>query len=100
MTDSSIQAQADAIEAEAETLEEQSAGSNQLSFSFAKRNQVLLDTEQTPAKLYFTEETPVAVFAEVRRFLGAPFVPKPFRWTILKRFSLMLSSEIVQPQNS
>lgn len=76
MTDSSIQAQADAIEAEAEIPEEQAVGNNQLSFSFAKRNKVLLDTEQTPAKLFFTEETPVAVFAEVRRFLGAPFVPQ------------------------
>ncbi|MEP7704779.1 type II secretion system ATPase GspE [Paraglaciecola sp. 25GB23A] len=45
----------------------------QLAFSFAKRHQVLLDTGETPAVLYHTSETKIAVFAEVRRFLGAEF---------------------------
>ncbi|MCZ4239150.1 type II secretion system ATPase GspE [Alteromonas macleodii] len=57
-------------------LPEEEAGPRQLSFSFAKRNQVLLETNETPAVLYFTENTPFDVFAEVRRFYGEPFVPK------------------------
>ncbi|MBJ2129423.1 type II secretion system ATPase GspE [Alteromonas sp. IB21] len=57
-------------------LPEAEAGPRQLSFSFAKRNQVLLETNETPAVLYFTENTPFDVFAEVRRFYGEPFVPK------------------------
>ncbi|WDT88178.1 type II secretion system ATPase GspE [Alteromonas sp. 009811495] len=57
-------------------IPEEEAGPKQLSFSFAKRNQVLLETNETPAVLYFTENTPFDVFAEVRRFYGEPFVPK------------------------
>ncbi len=45
----------------------------QLAFSFAKRHNVLLDTGETPAILYYTDTTEFAVFAEVRRFLGADF---------------------------
>ena len=45
----------------------------QLAFSFAKRHQVLLDTGETPAILYHTQETDFQVFAEVRRFLGEEF---------------------------
>lgn len=45
----------------------------QLSFSFAKRHKVILETNETPAKLYHTSETPFEIFAEVRRFFGAPF---------------------------
>ncbi|WP_240615533.1 type II secretion system ATPase GspE [Alteromonas facilis] len=49
-------------------------GHSQLSFSFAKRHKVILETAQTPAKLYYTSETPFHIFAEVRRFYGAPFI--------------------------
>ncbi|AWL10628.1 Type II secretion system protein E [Saliniradius amylolyticus] len=45
----------------------------QLSFGFARRHQVLLDTSADPALLYHTAETPLHIFAEVRRFLGQPF---------------------------
>lgn len=45
----------------------------QLAFSFAKRHKVLLETAETPALLYHTNETDFAIFAEVRRFLGQPF---------------------------
>lgn len=45
----------------------------QLSFSFAKRHRVLLDTGKQPAWLYYTSETELTILAEVRRFLGAPF---------------------------
>lgn len=73
-----LEAQEEALEAMGEDggLPEAGAGPRQLSFSFAKRNQVLLETNETPAVLYFTENTPFDVFAEVRRFYGEPFVPK------------------------
>ncbi|AMK00123.1 type II secretion system protein GspE [Alteromonas macleodii] len=73
-----LEAQEEALEAMGEEagLPEEEAGPKQLSFSFAKRNQVLLETNETPAVLYFTENTPFDVFAEVRRFYGEPFVPK------------------------
>ncbi|GFD85677.1 type II secretion system ATPase GspE [Alteromonas marina] len=73
-----LEAQEEALEAMGEDagLPEAEAGPRQLSFSFAKRNQVLLETNETPAVLYFTENTPFEVFAEVRRFYGEPFVPK------------------------
>ena len=73
-----LEAQEEALEAmgEEEGLPEEEAGPKQLSFSFAKRNQVLLETNETPAILYFTENTPFDVFAEVRRFYGEPFIPK------------------------
>tara|TARA_R110002060_G_scaffold72800_2_gene81536 strand:+ start:1938 stop:3515 length:1578 start_codon:yes stop_codon:yes gene_type:complete len=45
----------------------------QLAFSFAKRHKVLLETAETPALLYHTNETDFTIFAEVRRFLGQPF---------------------------
>ncbi|MFC3094101.1 type II secretion system protein GspE [Alteromonas sediminis] len=48
----------------------------QLAFGFAKRNRVLLETNQQPAILYHTADTPFTAFAEVRRFFGAPFTPK------------------------
>ncbi|WP_276201944.1 type II secretion system ATPase GspE [Aestuariibacter salexigens] len=51
-------------------------GHKQLSFSFAKRHRVLLDTGIDPVTLYHTDETNFPVFAEVRRFLGQPFVMK------------------------
>jgi general secretion pathway protein E len=73
-----LEAQEEALEAmgeEADGIDDE-AGTRQLSFSFAKRNQVLLETNETPAVLYFTENTPFDVFAEVRRFYGEPFVPK------------------------
>ncbi len=73
-----LEAQEEALEAMGKDagLPEEEAGPRQLSFSFAKRNQVLLETNETPAVLYFTENTPFDVFAEVRRFYGEPFVPK------------------------
>ncbi len=73
-----LEAQEEALEAMGEEagLPEAEVGPKQLSFSFAKRNQVLLETNETPAVLYFTENTPFDVFAEVRRFYGEPFVPK------------------------
>lgn len=45
----------------------------QLSFGFAKRHRVLLEVNQEPALLYYTNETPFTVFAEVRRFFDQPF---------------------------
>jgi general secretion pathway protein E len=72
-----LEAQEEVLEAMGEDdLPEQEGGPKQLSFSFAKRNQVLLEVNETPAVLYFTENTPFDVFAEVRRFYGEPFVPK------------------------
>jgi len=73
-----VEAQASALDALADEdgLVEAPVGPRQLSFSFAKRNQVLLETNEEPALLYFTENTPFEVFAEVRRFFGEPFVPK------------------------
>ena len=56
--------------------EQQSAAHKQLGFAFARRHKVLLDTGKQPVCLYHTSETPVNVFAEVRRFLGAGFVPR------------------------
>ncbi len=63
-------AQEDALDAEPE---EQQADPRQLSFGFAKRNRVLLETNTEPAVLYYTAATPFTVFAEVRRFFGEPF---------------------------
>ncbi|MEW9797727.1 type II secretion system ATPase GspE [Alteromonas sp. CYL-A6] len=51
-------------------------GHRQLSFGFAKRNKVLLETNSSPATLYYTSQTPFSVFAEVRRFFGEPFAPR------------------------
>nr|WP_232362642.1 type II secretion system ATPase GspE [Salinimonas chungwhensis] len=62
-------AQEDALEAE----DEHHADPRQLSFGFAKRNKVLLETNSDPAVLYYTVESPFTVFAEVRRFYGEPF---------------------------
>lgn len=59
---------------DAEALpQEQEAEHKQVSFSFAKRHKVLLDTGSEPALLYHTGETEFNVFAEVRRFYGATF---------------------------
>ncbi len=68
----------DAPDALAESAEDdaQDGGPRQLNFGFAKRNKVLLETNETPAVLYFTTDTPFSVFAEVRRFFGEPFRPK------------------------
>lgn len=65
----------DALAEGAEEIAED-AGPRQLNFGFAKRNKVLLETNETPAVLYFTTDTPFSVFAEVRRFFGEPFRPK------------------------
>lgn len=61
----------------------------QLAFSFAKRHQVLLDTGEKPAILYYTQETEFQVFAEVRRFLGAEFRLKEIE---LDRFESILTN--------
>jgi general secretion pathway protein E len=48
-------------------------GSAKLPFGFAKRFHVLLDVNIEPHELYYTEDTPVSAFAEVRRYSGKPF---------------------------
>ncbi len=50
--------------------------SSKLPFSFAKRFHVLLDIQTIPHELYYTEETPVSAFMEVRRYSGKPFALK------------------------
>ena len=71
-----------AVDLAAEQLEsdielvEALAGSKQLPFSFAKRFHVLLDINTEPYDLYYTDQTPVSVFAEVRRFCEQAFVLK------------------------
>lgn len=68
-----IAAQEEAMDSLPDDELAEAAGPRQLSFSFAKRHHVLLETNTDPATLYFTEATPFAVFAEVRRFFGEPF---------------------------
>jgi general secretion pathway protein E len=53
--------------------EETVSDHKQLSFGFAKRHKVLLDTQPEPPVLYHTVETSFEIFAEVRRFLGRKF---------------------------
>ena len=45
----------------------------QLNFGFAKRHQVLLDAVSEPPIVYFTDQTQLSTFAEVRRFVARPF---------------------------
>lgn len=72
-----FEAQEEALEAmDEDALAAQEGGPRQLGFGFAKRNKVLLETNASPAVLYYTSQTPFTVFAEVRRFYGEPFVPK------------------------
>ncbi|QJR80813.1 type II secretion system ATPase GspE [Alteromonas pelagimontana] len=74
-----LQAQEEALDALPADLEEplvQEGGPRQLGFGFAKRNHVLLETNTTPAILYYTADTPFHVFAEVRRFFGETFTLK------------------------
>ena len=52
------------------------SGPSKLPFSFAKRFHLLLDVDIEPHELYFTEQTPLSAFAEVRRYNGKPFVLK------------------------
>ena len=68
-----IAAQEEAMDSLSDEELAEEAGPRQLSFSFAKRHHVLLETNTDPATLYFTEATPFTVFAEVRRFYGEPF---------------------------
>lgn len=56
-----------------EHMEEAVADTSHLSFGFSKRHRVLLDDQVTPAIVYHTAETELAVFGEVRRFLSQPF---------------------------
>ena len=65
-----IAAQEEAMDSLPDDELAEAAGPRQLSFSFAKRHHVLLETNTDPATLYYTEATPFAVFAEVRRFFG------------------------------
>ena len=44
----------------------------QLPFGFAKRHQVLLNMATSPATVYFTDQTEIALLAETRRFLDEP----------------------------
>ncbi len=60
-------------ELEQEELLDTQMPHRQLGFSYAKRCKVLLETGTEPATLYHTQETQLEVFAEVRRFFGAPF---------------------------
>ena len=78
--ESQLEAVADSVaseqfEAQLDEIEE-IAGISQLPFSFAKRFNVLLDTKTTPYDLYYTDETPISAFMEVRRFCGQEFVLK------------------------
>ncbi|MEG3765546.1 type II secretion system ATPase GspE [Alteromonas sp. 14N.309.X.WAT.G.H12] len=69
-----IAAQEEALDSLADdNVAEDAGGPRQLSFSFAKRNHVLLETNSEPATLYYTEATPFSIFVEVRRFFGEPF---------------------------
>ncbi len=45
----------------------------QIPFGFAKRFSVLLDVQTEPYDLYYTDETPMSAFIEVRRFCGQSF---------------------------
>lgn len=45
----------------------------QLSFSYAKRHQVLIDDSVEPPLLYCTEQSSLRAFTEVRRWLGRSF---------------------------
>ncbi|NVK55869.1 MAG: type II secretion system ATPase GspE [Alteromonadaceae bacterium] len=60
-------ASAEELLPEAAAVDEQ-----QLPFGFAKRHKVLLELNQSPALLYHTNETPVAMFSEVRRYYRGP----------------------------
>lgn len=68
-----IAAQEEAMDSLPEDELEEAVGPRQLSFGFAKRNHVLLETNTDPATLYYTQATPFSVFAEVRRFFGEGF---------------------------
>ena len=78
LTSVAVEAQEEALDAmtDDEIMHDEDGGPRQLSFGFAKRNHVLLETNETPAVLYYTVETPFSIFAEIRRFFGEPFVPK------------------------
>ena len=49
---------------------------SKIPFSFAKRFHVFLDTDIEPNELYYTEETLLSAFAEVRRYSGKSFALK------------------------
>ncbi len=68
----SVDQQAATAEPENE-VEEGHEHAEQLSFGYAKRHQVLLDRESEPAKVYFTDQTQLGTFAEVRRFAAVSF---------------------------
>lgn len=70
LSDAAMDAQASVLESE----DVSSSDNGQLNFSYAKRHHVLLERNQTPAVLYYTDSTAFHVFAEVRRFCGHPFV--------------------------
>jgi general secretion pathway protein E len=64
------------VDADDVAMESEEQAYKQLSFSFAKRHNVILEHANDPVTLYHTSETPFHVFAEVRRFLGQPFKPE------------------------
>lgn len=66
----------DEVMAEMAADEEIPENSSKLPFSFAKRFHLLLDVDIEPHELYYTEETPLTAFAEVRRYSGKSFVLK------------------------
>lgn len=49
---------------------DEDSGHKQVSFGFAKRHKVILDTGETPPCVYFTDDTDFSVFSEMRRFAG------------------------------
>lgn len=55
--------------------EDQLCDEKQVNFGYSKRHKILLDTNETPAKVFFTEETKLETFSEVRRFYAESFVP-------------------------
>ncbi|MGB3727397.1 MAG: type II secretion system ATPase GspE [Glaciecola sp.] len=69
--------------------EQVATSSKQLPFSFAKRFNVLLDVNTTPYELYYTSETPLSTFSEVRRFCEQTFALKK---TNKEEFETLLTS--------
>ncbi|MCS5571976.1 MAG: hypothetical protein NZ789_03480, partial [Pseudomonadales bacterium] len=59
LTSVAVEAQEEALDAmtDDEIMHDEDGGPRQLSFGFAKRNHVLLETNETPAVLYYTVET-------------------------------------------
>jgi general secretion pathway protein E len=67
---------ADEVINEIEDEQDLNDSSTGLPFSFAKRYHLLLDVNTEPHDLYYTQQTPISAFAEVRRYAGQSFVLK------------------------